>query len=478
LFGHVRQRPNLTQVSKRTVQKETLIGYIGVRQGLFLTKNSVGISVGIFRLRTIDLAESQQKGETMLNIKGIENLKPGDKPYKVSDGEGMFLYITPSGAKVWRMAFRFAGKQKELVIGSYPEIGLAVARQKRLEARTLIANGVDPTVAKQEKKLALVAAANAKTFGEWCDEWLDKERAGGNSGKTISGKENRVALLKARFGKTMLADISRDDVLGFLRDFERAGQLETRDRVRANGESIFDYASADDTDNPFRPFKKGKLIEKKSAPRPAVTKPADVAKLFKALAVDRLETRTSEVVTLALRFLSLTAVRVGELVSAEWSDIDLDGALWTIPAEKMKMRREHAVPLSRQALSILRQMRETTGEGTSVFSIAKNSPIHASGLNKRLRFLGYDTGRDHCCHGFRSTFSTLLNGECDLNDVKRWDSDLIELQLAHVDESSVKAIYNRTGALTLIGARAKMMQAWADRIDAMVASGTVVSMVA
>ena len=159
-------------------------------------------------------------------------------------------------------------------------------------------------------------------------------------------------------------------------------------------------------------------------------------------------------------------VRPGEIANAEWDEIDLDAARWTIPAEKMKMKHEHVVPLSRQAVALLRQVHALTGHRRFVFSCSQDKPISDNTLNKRLRDLGYDTAEDHCAHGFRTTFSTLSNADCDRDENKMWDSDVIELQLAHLDESSVKAIYNRTGSLSLISARTKLLQHWADRIDA------------
>jgi integrase len=222
-----------------------------------------------------------------------------------------------------------------------------------------------------------------------------------------------------------------------------------------------------------------------------VTKPADVAKLFKAMAIDRQDKGINDVVTLALRMLALTAVRPGELRNMEWSEIDRTAALWTIPGSKMKMGREHCVPLSRQALEILDKMQAISGGQQYVFpsnrACRHRQPLEEHTLNDRLRFLGFDTaGPDgHCAHGFRSTFSTLLNRETktvidaegNKRAVKVWDRDLIELQLAHVDKSSVRGIYNRVDSHSMLEPRATMMQAWADKVDTFVSSGEPVSMV-
>jgi integrase len=408
-----------------------------------------------------------------LNDKAIKALKAKDAMFKVSDGGGMYLMVRPHGTKLWQMGYRFGGKQRTLSIGIYPDVGLADARDARDAARKQLARGIDPHAAHMIAAAEERAKGSAKTFGDWADGWLEKERAGGNIAKTMDGKTHKVSLLKAKFGKLPLNEIARDDVLAFLRSFEDSKKLETRDRVRAIGEKIFNYANVEEG-NPFRPFDKEKLVTKVGAHRPALTTLPDAARLFKIMAIDRKDTLFDDLVGLALRFLSLTAVRPGEVASAEWSDIDIDAALWTIPASKMKMGREHVVPLSRQALAVLARIKEMTGERRYVFSCGKDAPLSESALAKRLRFLGYDTKTMHCPHGYRSTFSTLLNGEeTEEKDgksskfSKTWDSDLIELQLAHI-QGGVKAIYNRGGPTALLGSRRALMQHWADKIDGMV----------
>jgi integrase len=406
----------------------------------------------------------------MLTDTACRNLKPKDKPYKESDGGGLRLVMQPNGSKLWRMAYRFGGKHKELSFGAYPKITLADAREKRDAAKRLLANGTDPGVAKQDAKRELAAA---KTFSEWADEWLQKQRPQLDQ-KTIAGKERFVGYLKAKFGSRLIPAITRGDVLLYLRTYEKTGELETRDRVRAAGEHICIYADVNGTDyNPFRKFAKGQLIENKSTPRPALTRDADVIELFQTIAAPFERARFGDLVGHALRFIALTVVRPGEIATAEWSDFDFTRARWTISAEKMKMDKEHVVPLSRQAIAILRQVQALTGNRRHVFSCSSDNPISDNTLCKRLRDLGYDTATEHCAHGFRTTFSTLSNAECDRDENKMWDSDVIELQLAHLDESSVKAIYNRTGPLSLIGPRANLLQHWADRVDAMVGNNVV-----
>jgi integrase len=390
--------------------------------------------------------------------------KPGDKPFKLYDEGGLYLLIKPNGGRFWHMKFTVGGREKKLSFGPYGVGGLSLvkARDKRDDARAKLRNGDDPAAEKQLKKRALVAT---KPFRDWADEWLGKEGADLGT-KTMAGKTRCVEYLKGRFGKRQMIDIKRTDVLLFLREFEREDKLETRDRIRAAGEAIFRYADIEgDTPNPFRKFEK-QLVKNVSEPRPAYVQAGDVAELMRKLAAPFPGARYDDLVGLALRFISLTAVRPGELAKAEWSEFDLDGARWTIPGERMKMRKAHIVPLSRQAVEILRQVDVMTGERNYVFSCNTDAPISDNTLNKRLRDLDIDTGKQHCAHGFRSTFSTTLNAETDSNHDKVWDRDLIELQLAHLDTTSVRAVYDRNGPMALYAARAKMMQAWADKVDA------------
>jgi integrase len=441
--------------------------FAGVCRRSLLTENSVGIFVGI----CWDLTERT----TMLNIKKIEGFQPKEKAYKNSDSQGLFLFVSPSGAKLWRMAYRFAGKQKELSFGSYPEITLKEAREKRDDARRLIANGTDPGAVKQEAKRV---AAAARPFAEWADEWLGKQEG---SKKTMYNKINFVGYLKDEFGKCMVKDIKRGDVVIFLRKFEDQDKLETRDRVRSTGEYICAYADIDG--NGYNPFRsdvglKAQLVKKTTTSRAAITSVDDAATLFRTIARHRETGHFDDLVGLALRFVSLTAVRTNEIRHMEWSEIRTEPARWVIPAERMKMKKEHVVPLSRQALAILAKVREINGDRRFVFSCSRDKPISHSTLNRRLRDLGFNTETEHCGHGFRSTFSTLLNQETDKDGNKLWDGDVIELQLAHLDSSSVKAVYNRQGPMSLFVPRAKLLQHWADRIDIMVEGGKVISMVA
>ncbi|WP_247341959.1 MULTISPECIES: site-specific integrase [unclassified Bradyrhizobium] len=282
--------------------------------------------------------------------------------------------------------------------------------------------------------------------------------------KTIEVLELRVGYVKDRFGKLCRQDIKRPDVLAFMRSYEAEGKLETRDRVRSIGEQICNYADVEgDGYNPFRNLN-GQMIANISTPRPGVTEPRDVTRVFKLISAPWTRARFSDVVGLALRFDALTIPRPGMVNEMEWSEVDWDAERWTIPAAKMKTGWDHVVPLSRQALAILRSVQKLTGHRRYAFSCSKDAPLSNNTLNKRLRLLGIDTKTDHCAHGFRTTFSTLSHHE-EIKDAKAWDGDVVELQLAHLDNSTVEGLYKRHGPLALIGSRTKLMQHWADRID-------------
>jgi integrase len=383
---------------------------------------------------------------------------------KISDvtGRGLYLLVTPdetrpgnAASKLWRMGYRFHTRQKTYSIGPYGNgkdgtFSLADARRERDKAKDLLKEGKDPSTEKQLDKHRQVAA---RPFEQWADEWLAKKKVekvkrgrivAVRDPKTIEVLELRVGYVKDCFGKLCRLDIKRPDVLAFMRSYEAEGKLETRDRVRSIGEQICDYADVEgDGYNPFRNLN-GQMIANISTPRPGVTEPRDVTRVFKLISAPWTRARFGDVVGLALRFDALTIPRP--------------------PATKMKTGWDHVVPLSRQALAILRSLQKLTRHRRHAFSCSKDAPLSSNTLNKRLRLLGIDTKTDHCAHGFRTTFSTLSHHE-EIKDAKAWDGDVVELQLAHLDNSTVEGLYKKHGPLALIGSRTKLMQHWADRID-------------
>jgi integrase len=405
---------------------------------------------------------------------------------KISDatGGGLYLFIKPdpnrqgkAASKLWQMAYRLHGRQKTLSIGPYGNgndgtFSLATARQKRDAAKALLAQNppVDPSIEKQFERHRQAAE---RPFSVWIDEWLaekkiEKIKRGRlvtvRSLETIALLERWGGYLKNRFGKSYRKDIKRPDVLAFFRSMQVAGKLETRDRVHSIGEQVCDYADLDgDGYNPFRACKK-QLTVNVSTPRPGVTEPHDVVRLFKLIMPIWEKARFNDLVGDALRLNALTIPRPGIINNMEWTEVDWDTERWTIPAAKMKTGWEHVVPLSRQAITILRRVQKVTGNRRYVFACAEDAPLSNRTLCSRLRGLGIDTKTEHCAHGFRTTFSTLCHHE-EIKEAKVWDGDVIELQLAHLESDSVKAIYKRHGPLALIGSRTKLMQHWAERID-------------
>jgi Arm DNA-binding domain len=242
----------------------------------------------------------------MLTDTYFRNLKPQAKPYEKSDGGGLRLVVQPNGSKLWRMAYRFGGKQKELAFGVYPATTLADARTKRDAAKGQLAKGIDPAVAKQEAKREQAAA---RTFAAWADEWVEKQRTVHDE-KTMEGKDRYVGYLKAEFGQRLIPTITRGDVLFYLRTIEKTGKLETRDRVRSTGAQVCIYADVHGSDyNPFGKFAKEQLIANESEPRPALIGDAGVTKLIQTIAAPFERARFHDVVGHALRFISLTVVR-------------------------------------------------------------------------------------------------------------------------------------------------------------------------
>lgn len=271
----------------------------------------------------------------MLTDTACKNAKPAAKLYKMTEAGGLQLWVTPT-AKLWNLAYRFNRKQLKLSIGPYPEVSLAAARTKRDAAKAQISQGIDPNQAKKEAKRQ---QADAKTFADWADDWIAKEKLKWDF-KTMAGKERYVGYLKAEFGDRTVPKIARRDVLTFLKAFEADEKLETRDRTRATGEKICLYADQDGTDyNPFRNLS-DQLVDNDSTPRPALTDPVKVAQLFQDVAKPFERARFNDIVGIAVRFTSLTASRPGNIADAEWTEFN-DAGLWTVSAEKMKMDKEH-----------------------------------------------------------------------------------------------------------------------------------------
>lgn len=383
----------------------------------------------------------------------IRNAKPKAKPYKLGDAGGLFLLVTPAGGKLWRLKFRIAGKEKLLSLGGWPEVSLATARRERDKAKEALAAGSDPARDKQQAKhRAKVAAAN--TFGEIAQEYIDKRRREGMSESTAVKSEYYIGRMGPVVARMPIAEIAAPDLLAVLRRIEAKGNFETARRVLQLTGRVFRYAIATArlTSDPSRDLR-GAI----TAPQPkhygAVTDAVRAGKLLRA--IDGYE--GYGLTKLALQLAPHVFVRPGEMRHAEWSEIDLDAALWTIPAEKMKMRRPHLVPLSRQSVEVLRQIHEISGPDGYVFpSIrTRTRPMSENTVNAGLRRLGF-TGDEMTAHGFRAMASTLLN------ESGKWHPDAIERALAHGDEDRVRAAYHRGAHWK---ERVEMAQWWSDYLD-------------
>lgn len=383
----------------------------------------------------------------------IRNAKPASKPYKRGDSGGLYLLITPTGGKLWRLKFRVAGKEKLLSLGAWPDISLAVARTKRDEARTSLAAGADPAREKQQAKhRAKVAAGD--TFGEIGQEYIDKRKREGMADSTAGKAEFYLSRLTPNLGRLPISDITAPDLLAVLRIHEKAGKHETTNRLLQLASRIFRYAVATArlTSDPTRDLR-GALTTPKTKHYAAIIEPKRVGELLRA--IDGYQ--GMGIAKLALQLAPHVFVRPGELRHAEWAEIDLEASLWIIPAEKMKMRKPHRVPLSNQAIAVLKEVHTFTGPSGYVFpSVRTHSrPMSENTVNAALRRLGY--GSDEMTgHGFRAMASTLLN------ESGKWSPDAIERALAHADTDGVRAAYHRGKHWQ---ERVKMAQWWSDYLD-------------
>ncbi len=400
-----------------------------------------------------------------LSDKAVSNAKPKEADYKLSDGGGLYLFVTTTGGKLWRLKHRFAGKEKLLSFGAYPAVSLAEARSKRDESKRLIAQGIDPGAAKREEKQIEMAEEikAALTFKAVALEWYEKNTPiwGTRHIEDVLNKLNKDVF--PVFGDTPIIDIKPSHVLACVRAIEKRGAVETAHRTRQIIEQICGYALANEyAEINAAALTKGALGKvPKSTPHPAITDPKELAPLLRAI-----EGYTGScVVRYALMFGALTAVRPGELRHAEWTEIDFDAEQWNIPAEKMKMGEPHLVPLSRQALAILKELEPITGASRYIFPNGRSfsKPLSENGTRQALIALDYQDR--HSGHGWRATFRTILD------EVLGERPDFIEHQLAHAVKDANGRAYNRT---TFLDDRKKMMQRWADYLDSLKAVAKVI----
>ena len=387
-----------------------------------------------------------------LNDAGIRALKPRDRIYKCTDSRGLYLEVHPSGSKLWRCKYSHLGKDKRIALGRYPEVGLAEARRRRDDVKRRLYEGADPLAdRKREKLLAIYKGAN--TFRDLAKEYIDKMVAEGRADTTTT-KANWLLEQLAPIGGHAIADLKPIDVLAALKRIEAKGKLETARRCRSFAGRVFRYAVATgraETDPTS--VLRGALITPKTKHHSAILDPDAVGELLRSI-----DAYSGHMITrLAMQISPHVMARPGEIRQAKWPEFDLEKAVWKIPAERMKMRRPHAVPLSRQVVGLLAELHALTGPEGFVFPAFHTSrrPLSENTINQAFRRMGYAVG-EVTAHGLRTTASTLLN------ESGKWRPDAIERSLAHADTDSIRGTYNRGFYWE---ERVAMHQWWSDFLD-------------
>ena len=393
----------------------------------------------------------------------IKQAKPKGKQYKLTDGQGMYLRVYPNGSKYWQLQYWFEGKQKILSLGVWPDVSLTEARDERFEAKKKIKVGIDPNDKRKEsleaQKIYFEKEKERETtiFRIIAEEWLSRQSVLWTE-RHSRGVQNSLKIhVLPDLGEIPIADISTQDVIAILRKIEADGKFETCYRLRQKIEAIFSYAEIEGkcVGNPAKGLQQ---ILTKPQPKSQNSLPiSELPEYLKKIAANKV---TAPTTLLAMKFIILTFVRTSELRFADWKEFEIDCTepLWVIPAERMKMRKTHHVPLSRQAVTILKEMEQYSGQEGYVFPQFYNrkKPMSENTLLYFSNRLGY-AGRN-TIHGFRALASTVLN------ESRKWHPDVIERQLAHQESNKVRSAYNRAEHLE---ERRKMMQWWSNYIDSL-----------
>lgn len=382
----------------------------------------------------------------------IRHARPAAKVTQITDERGLYLEVHPNGSKLWRYKYRYMGKQKRLALGRYPDVGLAEARQRRDDARNKLEAGSDPLQErKREKLVAAFSAANS--FGEIAREYIDKRVAEGQSDATTQKANWLLEQLKPIW-TFPVTDIKPVDLLAALKRVEAQGKHETARRCRSFAGRVFRYAVATGRgESDPSSILRGALIVPKTKHHAAILEPGQLGELLRSI-----DSYTGHRITrLAMQLSPHVMTRPGELRMAVWAEIDFENAVWKIPAERMKMRRPHEVPLSRQVVAYFRELFELTGPDGYVFPAFHTwkRPLSENTVNQCFRRMGYAVG-EVTAHGLRTTASTLLN------ESGRWSPDAIERSLAHADANSIRGVYNRG---RYWDERVAMHQWWSDYLD-------------
>ena len=383
----------------------------------------------------------------------IRKLKPEAKARRYSDGRGMFVEVRPNGSKLWRLAYRYNGKQKLMAFGSYPDVSLSRAREKCSIARGLLSDGIDP-MEQAKADRAERQATDYNTFARIADELIEKLRKEGKAETTLKKKQWLIDMAVSDFGDTPIRDLTAAKILPTLLDVQNKGNYETAKRLRSTIGQVCRYAVATArSENDPTYSLRGALVAPRVVHMAAVTNSDDFAHLVRAIWAYE---GSSPSTRAALKLMVLLYPRPGELRLALWQEFDLEKATWTIPEERTKMRKPHVKPLPKTAIEILKQLQAETGSNYRTFpsSIARGKPISENTMNQALRRIGFDK-HEHTSHGFRASASSLLN------ESGMWNEDAIEAELAHVGNDQVRRAYHRS---KYWDERVKMTDWWARRI--------------
>jgi integrase len=398
-----------------------------------------------------------------LTVLSIKNAKPQAKAYKLSDERSLFLLVMPNGAKYWRLRYRFLGKQKTLALGVWPEVGLAEAREKRDAARKMVEEGRDPCAEKKLRKIRAQFDA-ATTFKAVAEEWITKITREGRAEVTLDKVQWLLAKAYPLIGGRPVNQIEALEVLAVLRKLEATGRYESARRMRSVISRVLRYGIA--TGRAQRDVAadlRGAIVVPKTKHYAAITSPKAVGELLR----DIEQFSGYGITKFALQMSPHVFVRPGEFRKAEWSEFDFERAVWSTPAEKMKMRWPHQVPLSSQVLELLDKLRPRTGHGPYVFPACHSwkRPMSENTITLALRRMGYGQ-EEMTAHGFRAMAATLLN------EMGIWNPDAIERQLAHMENNGVRRAYARG---QYWDERVRMMQHWSDYLDQLRTGGQVLS---
>ena len=389
-----------------------------------------------------------------MNPQEIRGFKPKSKPYKKADAKGLYLLVKPNGSKLWNLKYRFGGKEKKMPLGAYPEVSLMQARKERDRARVAISDGIDPMrERKREKTLIKLGAGN--TFESVAQAYIrDKMQGEQRAEATLKKARWFLELLMPAIGNMPINDVDPQMMLAALKRLEAKGNLETAKKCRSFSSRVFRYGAAVGLcDADPTSILQGALITPKARHYAAILEPKKLGELLRA--IDDFD--CYPVTKLALKIAPHIFVRPGELRHGDWEELDWDKATWTIPAGKMKARRAHSVPLSRQVLELFRELQSVTSGAGYMFPAFHTwkRPMSENTINAAFRRMGF-TKDEMTAHGFRSTASTLLN------ESGMWHPDAIERALAHGDSNAIRGTYNRGNYWD---ERVKMAQWWSDHLD-------------